>query len=159
MQFAVPAFHAVVTGEGDVLSLRRPKNFVSPLSHGAYQFFPTAGSFHLRVDRGDQLKFPTLVFLRGSELTGGELGSLGLKQDRQSVGLTNLIAQRSELLECVRVLSELVSVLEVHRVDDEVGVGIVRIAVGADKSLVARPGAGGERQRDLVGLDGGDLIP
>lgn len=142
-----------------MLSLRRPKDFVSPLPHGAYQFFPAAGSFHLRVDRGDQLKLPALVFLRDSELTGGELGSLGLTQDRQPVGLTNLVAQYSELLERVRVLPELVAVLKVYGVDDEVGVGIVRITVSTDKDLMARPGTGGEGQCDLMGLDGGELIP
>lgn len=56
-------------------------------------------------------------------------------------------------------MAELIAVLKVYGVDDEVGVGIVRIAVGADENLMPRPGAGGEGQRDLMGLDGGDLIP
>lgn len=62
-------------------------------------------------------------------------------------------------MERVRVLPELVPVFKVHGVDDEVGMGIVRIAVGTDKNLMARPGAGGEGQRNLMGLDGGELIP
>ncbi len=57
------------------------------------------------------------------------------------------------------MLPEFVAVLKVHGVDDEVGMGIVRIAVGTDKDLMPRPGAGGKGQRDLMGLDGGDFIP
>ncbi len=85
MQFAVPAFHAVGTGEGDVLSLRRPKDFVSPMPHGTYQVFPAVGSFHLGVYRGDQLKFPALIFLRCSKLPRGEFCIGGFLYDLETV--------------------------------------------------------------------------
>lgn len=72
---------------------------------------------------------------------------------------TDVIAQFPQQLQRIWVLSQLMSVLIAHRIDDEVGMWIVCVAVRADQHLMTRPRFCRKLQRNLMSIDGRDGIP
>ena len=75
------------------------------------------------------------------------------------MGEAELVAQLPELLKPGGGLVQLASVLPADGVDHEVGMGVVRIAVGADQHLMSRPSPLRKLQGQGVGVGRGDGGP
>ena len=71
----------------------------------------------------------------------------------------DLVADLPELVQGVRVLTELLSRLKADGIDDEVGVDMPGIAVGGHLYLIPRPGLRRKLQPDGMGLGIGDVLP
>ena len=71
---------------------------------------------------------------------------------------TDIIADQPKKLQSVGVLPELQTSLEVYRVDDEVTVDMVGIAVGGDENFRTGPCAGGKLQGNFMCLPVGDIF-
>lgn len=68
------------------------------------------------------------------------------------MGHADIVTDHPQELQCVRVLTQLQTSLEVYGVDDEVTVYMVGIAVGGDENFRSGPGTGCEFQSDFVCL-------
>ena len=158
MQLVVPALHAGGRRVGDVLPLRRPPDRISPSPELFLELLPRPGPAHALVDVVHQPELPTLPLgCRPVLPRGHPLGLRFLRLDhRISVGETELVAQLPELPKPGGGLMELASVLPTDGVDHEVGMGIVRIAVGADQNLMSRPGPLRKLQGQGVGIGRGN---
>ncbi len=74
------------------------------------------------------------------------------------MSLTQLIADGTELLQGIGILAKLPPGFKVHRVDDEMAMHMVSIAVGGDLNLVTGPSTHRKFHSDLMGLLGRDLF-
>ena len=70
----------------------------------------------------------------------------------------DIIADQPQELERIGILPQLHPSLEVYRVDDEVTMDMVGIAVGGDENFRTGPGTGSEFQSDFMGLLGSDIL-
>ena len=68
----------------------------------------------------------------------------------------DIIADQPQELECIGILPEFQTGFKVHRVDDEVTMDMVGIAVGSNENFRTGPGSGGEFQSYLMSLFGSD---
>ena len=80
-------------------------------------------------------------------------------QDAQVMFFANLVADATELPQGVGILPQLLSIYKADRVDHEVGVDVLGIAVGADLHLISRPCFLCELSGNLVRLPGRDVFP
>ena len=71
---------------------------------------------------------------------------------------TQLVRQLPQAAKGIGTLPEHFAALPAHRVDDEVGVDVLRVQVGGDQHLAVRPGPCRELFRQLVGLFPGDHL-
>lgn len=70
----------------------------------------------------------------------------------------DIIADQPQELECIGILPEFQTGFKVHRVDDEVTMDMVGIAVGGDEDFCTGPGTGSELHGDLMCLLGSDIL-
>ena len=160
MQLVVPALHSGGRRIGDVLPIRRPPHVISPAAKLLLILLPGPGEAHAVVDHDHEPELPALPLDRRPELPcRHSLHRLRLCRDhRVPMGKTDVVAQVPQLLKSGGRLTELSPVLPADGVDDEVRMGVVRIAVGADQHLMSRPGPLRELQRQRVGVCVGDGI-
>ena len=161
MQLVVPALHAGGRRVGDVLPLRHPPDRITPAAELVLELLPRPRPAHALVDVVHQPELPALPLGSRPVLPRGHsLHRLLLRSDhRTPVGEAELVAQLPELLKPGGSLVQLASVLPADGVDHEVGMGVVRIAVGADQHLMSRPGPLRKLQGQGVGVFGGDGGP
>ena len=161
MQAVVPALHSVGTGVGDVLPIIRPLDFIAPALHLPDEIFLAAADFHCLGHIVHQPELPALALGRDAVLPAAYALAAFLigRQNRKPMGQTQLVTDGTELLECTGVLPQLSSIHEADRVDHEVGVDVLGIAVGGDLDFVTGPGFHGELSGNLVGLLIGDVLP
>lgn len=79
--------------------------------------------------------------------------------NRKTKGGADFIAERTQFLQRIGILPELLSGFKADRVDDKVGMDMGGIAMGADQHLMSRPGLCRKFQGNLVGLPVGDIFP
>ena len=84
--------------------------------------------------------------------------ALILGQNGEAVRHADIITDQSQELECIGILPQLQPSFKVHRVDDEVTMDVVGIAVGGDKDFRAGPCTGSEFQSNLMRLLGSDIL-
>lgn len=68
------------------------------------------------------------------------------------MGLTNIITDQPQEFQRVGILAELPPSFKVYRVDDEMTMHMVGIAVGSDQDFRTGPRTGSKFQRNLMGL-------
>ena len=156
----ISAWSFVGTDESDVLPVICPFDFIAPALHLPDEFFFATADLHRLVHIVHQTELPALALLRCPVLTGGHFLAAFLvrRQNRKPIGNAQLIADGTELLECVRILPQFVTIHEADRIDDEVGVDVVGVAVGGHLHFMSRPCFGCELSGDGMGLLMGDVL-
>ena len=101
-----------------------------------------------------------MPLLRCPVFSGGHFlaAALVFRQDRETVRHADIITDQPQELERIGILPQLHPSLEVYRVDDEVTMDVVGIAVGGDENFRTGPGTGSEFQSDFMGLLGSDIL-
>ena len=154
MQTASSAHHSIRTGECDIPSPILPSDLVSFSFHQNDEILTAAAFLHGISDIVHQPELPAFSLLCCPVLTGGHLLAAALVpgQDGESVGHADIVTDHPQELQGVGVLPKLQTSLEVHRVDDEVTVYMVGIAVGGDEDFRTGPGTGSKLQGNFVCL-------
>ena len=160
MQTASSALHSIGTGEGDVFPFLCPLDFVSFSFHEDDEVLFALTFLHGITDIVHQPEFPAFSLLRCPVFSGGHLlaAALVFRQDGETVSHADIITDQSQELECIGILPQLYPSLKVYRVDDEVTMDVVCIAVGGDENFRTRPCTGSEFQSDLMRLLGCDIL-
>ncbi len=160
VQAASPALFSVGTGEGDILPFLRPLDFVALAFHQKNEIIFAQAFLHGITNVIHQPELPAFTLPCRSVLTGGHLpaAALVLGQDAVSMGLTDVVTDQPKELQGIWVLPKLSPGLEVHRVDDEMTMHMVGIAVGGDQNFCTGPCSGGELHGNLMGLLGRDVF-
>jgi len=161
VQAASPASFSVGTGEGDVLPFLCPLDFIAFAFHEKNEIILTQTFLHGISDIVHQAELPTLTLPRRSVFTGRHFfaATFILGQNAESMSLTQFIADGAELFQGIGILAKLPPGLEVHRVDDEVGMHMVGITVGSDQDFRAGPRTGSKFQSNFMGLLRRDVFP
>lgn len=160
VQTASSALSSVGTGEGDVLPLLRPPDFVAPAFHKDDEVFLAPAFLHGVTDVVHQTELPALAFLCGTPFSGRQLlaAALVLWQDTEPVYLADFIADQPQRLQRVGILPELPPGFKAHGVDDEVTMDMVGVAVGGDEDFRTGPGSDCKLLCNLVSLPGRDVL-
>ena len=160
MQITSSALHSVRTGEGDIPSSIFPSDLVAFSLHQDDEILTAAAFLHGIGDIVHQTEFPAFSLLCGPVFSGGHLlaAALVFGQDGETVRYADIIADHPKEFQGVGVLMQLQTSLEVHRVDDEVTMDMVGIAVGSDENFRTGPCAGSEFHGDLMRLLGSDIL-
>ena len=161
VQATVPALHSIGTGEGDVLPFIRPLDFIAPAFHLPDEFFLVPADLHGLGHIVHQSELPTLALCGDPVLPAAHpLAAFFIgRQDGQAMLPAQFIADGTELLQSVGILSQLPAVYETDGVDHKMGVDVFGIAVGGHLHLMSGPGFHGELSGDGVGLFIGDILP
>ena len=154
MQPVVPALLFVGAEIGDGLPFRRPDHLIAPFLHFFDVLLLAADPFHRAVDLTHELDLPTLTLHRRPVFPRGKIRAALLirLQNFITVRRTDLVAELPQLFKRIGILSELLSSLKAHGVDDEMGVGIICIAVRADEHLISRPCLLRELYGEIMGV-------
>ena len=160
MQAVIPALHSVGTGVGDVLSIIRPLDFIASVIHLPDEIFLAAADFHRLCHIIHQPELPALTLGSNTVLPAAHALAAFLigRQNGQAMSKTQLVTNGTELLECTGVLPQLSSIHEADRVDHEVGVDVLGIAVGGHLHLMSGPGFHGELSGNLMRLSVRDVF-
>ena len=160
MQTASSALHSIGTGESDILPFICPLDFVSFSFHEDDEILFTLAFLHGITGIVHQPEFPAFSLQRCPVLTGGHFlaAALVLGQNGESVGHADIVTDHPQELECIGILPEFQTGFKVHRVDDEVTMDMVGIAVGGDEDFRTGPGTGSELHGDLMCLLGSDIL-
>ena len=161
VQATVPALHSIGTGEGDVLPFIRPLDFITPALHLPDEFLFVPADLHGLGHIVHQPELPALALGRNPVLpTTHPLAAFFIgRQDGQAMLPAQLIADSTELLQCIGVLPQLSAIHKADGVDHEMGVSVFGIAVGGHLHLMSGPGFHGELSGNVVGLLIGDVLP
>lgn len=160
MQTTSSALHSIGTDEGDVLPFIRPLDFIALALHEDDKILTAAAFLHGIANVVHQPEFPALTFLRRPVFPGRHLltAALVLGQNTESVCHTDIIADLPQILQRVGVLPELQPSLEVHRVDNEVGMDMVGITMSGHKDFCTGPGTHRKFLCYLMCLPGCDIL-
>ncbi len=161
VQAASPALFPIGTGEGDILPFLRPLDFIALAFHQKNEIIFTETFLHGISDVIHQPELPALTLLCRSVLTGGHFlaAAFILGQDAETMCLTDIVTDQAEKLQRVGILPELPPGFKVHRVDDEMAMHMVSIAVGGDQDFRTGPSTGSKFQSYFMCLLGCDLFP
>lgn len=160
MQTASSALSSVGTGEGDILPLLRPPDFIAFSLHEDEEVLLAPALLHGITDVVHQTELPALAFLCGTPFSGRQLlpAAIVLRQDTEPVSLADFIADQPQRLQRVGILPELPPGFKAHRVDDEVTMDMVGVAVGGDEDFRTGPGSDCKLLCNLVSLPGRDVL-
>ncbi len=160
VQAASPALFPVGTGEGDILPFLRPLDFVALAFHQKSEIIFAQTFLHGISNIVHQAELPALPLLCRPVFTCRHLlaAAFILGQDAESMSLAQLIADGTELLQGIGILAKLPPGFKVHRVDDEMAMHMVSIAVGGDQDFRTGPSTGSKFRSDLMGLLGRDVF-
>lgn len=161
MQAGVPALHTIGTGEGDVLPLIRPLDFIAPAIHLPDEIILAAADFHRLGHIVHQPELPALALCGNPVLPAAHPLAAFLvgRQDGQAMLPAQLITDGTELLQCIGILPQLSAIHETDGVDHKMGVDVFGIAVGGHLHLMSGPGFHGELSGNVVRLLIGDILP
>ena len=161
VQATVPALHSIGTGEGDVLPLIRPLDFITPALHLPDEFFLVPADLHGLGHIVHQPELPALALCGDPVLPAAHpLAAFFIgRQDGQAMLPAQLITNGAELLQGAGILPQLSAIHKADGVDHEMGVDVFCIAVGGHLHLMSRPGFHGELSGDGMGLLVGDVLP
>ncbi len=154
MEFVVPAFLAVGTGEGDILAFLRPYQVVATLFHSEDEILLTAGMLHGKFNVTHEAELPAFPLGSCTVLSSRELDTILLlgRQDGETMLLANAVTKSTELFERLGGLAQLPAGFKADRVDYKMGVQMVGIAVGGYLYFMPRPSLGSKFQRNLMGF-------
>ena len=160
VQATVPALHSVGTGEGDVLPLIRPLDFITPALHLTNEIFLSAAHLHGLGHIVHQPEFPALALCGDSVLpTAHPLAAFFIRwQDGQAMLPAQFITDGAELLQSVGILPQLVTIHEADGVNNKMRVDVFGIAVGGHLHLMPGPCFHGELSGNVVSLLVGDVL-
>ena len=160
MQTASSALHSIGTGEGDVFPFLCPLDFVSFSFHEDDEVLFALTFLHGITDIVHQTELPAFSLLRRPVFSGGHFlaAALVFRQDIETVRHADIITDQPQELERIGILPQLHPCFEVHRIDDEVTVDVVSIAVGGDENFRTGPCTGSEFQSDFMCLLGSDIL-
>lgn len=115
-----------------MLPILRPQNFVPGTVHQFYEVLPTATFLHRFIDVVHQTELPALLFPCGTVFPCRKFSAALLigRQDVQVMFFADLVTDTAELMQGVGILPQLSSVNKADRVDHEVGMDVLGIAVG-----------------------------
>lgn len=161
VQTAIPALHSIGTGEGDVLPVLCPLDFITPALHLPDEFFLVAAGLHGLGHIVHQPELPALALGGDSVLPAAHpLAAFFIgRQDGQAMLPAQLVADGTELLQSAGVLPQLSAIHEADGVDHEMGVDVFGIAVGGYLHLMSGPGFHGELPGDGMSFLVGDVLP
>ena len=161
VQATVPALHSVGTGEGDVLPILCPLDFIAPALHLPDEFFLVPADLHGLGHIVHQPEFPALALGGNSVLPAAHaLAAFFIgRQDGQAMLPAQFIADGTELLQGIGILPQFSAIHEADGVDHKMGVEVFGIAVGGHLHLMSGPGFHGELSGDIVSLLVGDILP
>ena len=154
MQFVVSAFLSRGGGVGDALSPLLPAHLIALLVHFTQELLTRPGAFHGFLDCDDQLELPAVssvgrpVFSSSQTLSAPIL--LVWLQGSEAVLLAELVADLPHLLQSVGREVQLFPGVRVNRVDDQVGVQVLRVDVCGHQNLASREKPLRQLLRDLV---------
>ena len=160
VQTASSALSSVGTGEGDVLPLLRPPDFVAPALHEDDEVLFALALLHGVTDVVHQTELPALALLCRPPFSGGQLmpAAFVFGQDTEPVNLADFIADQPQRLQRVGILPELPPGFKAHRVDDEVTVYMIGVAMGGDEDFLTGPGSDCKLLCNLVSQSGRDVL-
>ena len=160
MQTTTSALHSVGTGEGNILPFIRPFDFVSFSFHEDDEILFALTFLHGITDVVHQPELPALPFLRCPPFSGRHFlaAALVLGQNRETICHADIVTDQPQELQSIGVLPELQTCFKVHRVDDEVTMDMVGIAVGGDEDFRTGPCTGSEFHSNLMCLTGRDIL-
>ena len=161
VQATVPALHSIGTGEGDVLPILRPLDFIAPALHLPNKFFLVPADLHCLGHIVHQPELPALTLGRNPVLPAAHpLAAFFIgRQDGQAMRPAQFIADGTELLQSVGILPQLSAIHEADGVNHKMGVDVFGIAVGGHLHLMSGPGFHGELSGNVVRLLVGDVLP
>ena len=144
-----------------MLPLMRPQNFVPSTVHPLYKIFFTGAAFHGFVDVVHQTELPALIFSGSTVLPWGKFSAALLirRQDGQIMFFADLVTDAAKLAQGVGILAEFFAIYKTDRVDHEVGMDVLGIAVRADLHFIFRPCFFRKHSGNLMRLLGCDLLP
>ena len=160
MQTVSPALFSVGTDERDLRPCIGPDHFVALALHKSDEVLFVSALFHRLPDVVHQLELPALALLRRTPFPRGQLGTVALVwfQYIQAVGHAHLVAHHAKLLQRIGRLAQLQPSLEADRVEYEMRMDVVGIAVSGHQDFRPRPRTGGKLQRDFMGLARRDVF-
>ena len=162
MQFVVSALFSRGRGVGDALSPFLPPHLIAHLVHFAQELLPRPGPFHGFLDGDDQLELPALspagrpVLPCPQSLSAPVL--LVWLQGGQTVLHADMIADLPHLLQSIGGEVQFLSGVRVDRVDNQVGVQVLRVHVCGHQHLAAWEEPLRQFLGDLVRLAWSDLL-
>ena len=141
MQAVIPALHTVGTGEGDVLPLIRPLDFIAPAVHLPDEIVLADAGFHRLSHIVHQTELPALTLGSNTVLPAAHTLAAFLigRQNGKPVRKTQLVTDGTELFECTGVLPQFVTIHKADRVDYKMGADVFGITVGGDLDFVTGP--------------------
>lgn len=160
MQTVSPALFSVGTDERDLRPRIGPDHFVALAFHKRDEVLLAPALFHGLPDVVHQLELPTLALLCRTPFPCGQLGAAALVglQHAHAVGHAHLVAYHAQFLQRVGRLAQLQPSLEADRVEYEMRMDVVGIAVGGHQDFRPRPRAGGKLQCDFMRLTRRDVF-
>ena len=160
MQTASSALSSVGTGEGDILPLLRPPDFIAFSLHEDEEVLLALALLHGVTDVVHQTELPALALLCGPPFSGGQLmpAAFVFGQDTEPVNLADFIADQPQRLQRVGILPKLPSGFKAHGVDDQVTMDMVGVAMGGDEDFRTGPGSDCKLLCNLVSLPGRDVL-
>lgn len=141
MQFVVSALLSRGRGVGDALSPLFPAHLIALLVHFTQELLPRPGVLHGFLDCDDQLELPAVspvscpVF-PGPQALGAPILLVWL-QGSEAVLHADLVTDLPHLLQGIWREVQLFSSVRVDRVDDQVGVQVLRVNVCGHQNLAA----------------------
>ena len=151
MQFVVSALLSRGRGVSDALSSLLPAHLIALLVHFAKEFLPRPGALHDFLDCDDQLELPAVAsvgrpIFPSPQALGAPVLLVWL-QGGEAVLHADLVTDLPHLLQSVGGEVQLFSGVRVDRVDDQVGVQVLRVDVCGHQNLASRE----EPLRQLLG--------
>ncbi len=138
MQLVITALAPIRRDVGDVLAAVRPSSVVTLRAEQNQKFLTVPGTAHTFVDHAHEFKFPTLTFGCRVVFRIGHPARLPLAiplKFRQPQFFADLVIADAQLLNLLVCHVKLLAGLEIHAVDDTVGVNVFTVNVGADQHL------------------------
>lgn len=154
MQFVISALFPRGGGVGDALSPLLPVHLIALLVHFTQELFPRPGPLHDFLDGDDQLELPAVspvscpVFSSPQALGAPVL--LVWLQGSEAMFHADLVADLPYLLQGIGGEVQLLSGVRVDRVDDQVGVQVLRVDVCGHQNLASREKPLRQLLRDLM---------
>ena len=139
-QHTVAALPAARRGVGDVAPVFLPADLVALALHQRYELLAVSGMTHTVVDDIHELQLPALTAGSGMILAGGHglcflSRSPGFEHRKRKLH-AHLIVTLTQFLKLLLCDVELSPCVEVDGVDEEVGMDMVAVRVGADQNLI-----------------------
>lgn len=143
-----------------MLPLLRPQDLISGTVHQLYEIFFTGTALHGFINIVHQPELPALLLPGGAVLPCGKFSAALLigRQDIQVMFFADLVTDTAELMQGVGILPQLSSVNKADRVDHEVGMDVLGIAVGGYLHFISRPRFLSKLSGDLMRLPGCDAL-